>query len=771
MTRAPIVPAAVLTGAGILLGLQRPVPMGGGPFAWAVAALGAAALLHALRPRPAGPALFLPLLFAAGLLLGTAARERSAATCAAVVPPDQPVGVQGVVQAVAGERLRLRWEVAEIAGVSVPCALTVPARYRGGGLAVGAAVQGRGRWWRPGGSQGVRVAGMLMLDSVAPIPPGSRRAAASPAALARARTAARLEALYGARAPLASSLLLAQRDGLDRGVRERFARAGLSHLLAISGLHVGLVAGLLLLIPGMLRLPPGPGSALAAGGTVAYVLFLGAPASAARAALQVVLLLLARALQRPARSEALVAAAALTLLALDPAALADAGFQLSFAGVAGLLWLRRPILRRLEPLARWRPRGIAAGAWLADGIASGVAATLATAPIVAWHFGRVAPIGVLANLPAIPLVGALVPALALSLAMDVLWPPAGAFIAAGGGVLLAALERVAAAAAAVPGGSVPVAPHSAAVWTAAALAGWVTTRRLGRVRPAVRAAAATAVAITALALAPLRPSGDHVELHVIDVGQGDAIAIRSPAGRWLLVDAGVGGAGFDAGERRVVPYLSLRGARRLEALVLTHPHADHFGGAGAVVRSLRPGWIGDPGVPAASPGYLDLLQSAGRARVPWVAVGDGLEVELDGVTVEFLHPFGPGPAPDDPNDISIVIRLEYGEFSALLTGDAPGAVEAALVRRRGAMLEAEVIKAGHHGSATSTTRELLQATGARVALISAGRGNRYGHPHAAVLERLEAAGADVLRTDRHGTIVVRGRASGEITIRRERESP
>jgi len=146
-----------------------------------------------------------------------------------------------------------------------------------------------------------------------------------------------------------------------------------------------------------------------------------------------------------------------------------------------------------------------------------------------------------------------------------------------------------------------------------------------------------------------------------------------------------------------------------------------------------------------------------------VAARRGMELELDGVRLEVLSPAGRVESAD-ANDASVVVRVVYGEFQALLTGDAPVEVERALVRRYGRGLESDVLKVGHHGSRTSTSPELLAATGARVALISAGRGNRYGHPHRVVLDRLDSAGLTVVRTDRDGSIVVRGTREGRVTV-------
>lgn len=758
---------ALLLAAGILLGMERPVPAGGGPFVLLCIIAGLGAMVSGVLVPRTHRLVIAALLFGAGFLLGGAARSAGERACPARLPPDVALRVAGTVESVSGQRLRLRLTSVSLGEARASCNDVVPARWRGEPPRAGLRVRAVGRWWTPGGPRGLRVVGALMLDSLTVADGAAGRGTITDRlAAVRGAAARRLEQLYGERAPLAVSLLLAQRDGVDREVRDRFARSGLSHLLAISGLHVGLVAGLLLLAGRVVRLSRGRAAVVAGLGTTAYVLFLGAPASASRAALQVVLLLIAATIQRPARSEAVVATAAVVLLALRPAALMEPGFQLSFAGVAGILALRRPLLRRLAVMTAWRPRRLEVGKWLADGLATGIAATVATAPIVAWHFGQVAPVGVVANLAAVPLVGALVPVLALSLAMGSVWMAGGEFLAGTGGLLLGALETLATVSADLPGAGMAVSRGAAVTLTLAALLGVLATRRLGRVRPRIRATVAVGVGSAALIIAPVRPGVDRVELHMIDVGQGDAIAIRSPAGRWLLVDAGIGGDRFDAGERRVVPYLSRRGVRRLDGLILTHPDADHFGGGGAVVTALRPRWIADPGLAAAKAGYLALLEQAVDAGSPWVAVRGGVELELDGMLVEFLHPVA-APAVADANDASVVLRLSYGEFSALLTGDAPAEVEHELIGR--AALEADVLKVGHHGSVTSTSPALLDATDARVALISAGRGNRYGHPHPAVLARLDSAGIRTLRTDRHGSVVVWGRSNGELTIRSERE--
>ena len=645
---------------------------------------------------------------------------------------------------------------------------------------VGIGVRVVGRWWA-GSPASVWPAaaerrGVLIVETVAPLddaPPG----ASAPMLRLRGAVQRRLRSLFGERAGLVEALVLARGEQVDQAVRATFVDAGLAHLLAISGTHVGLIAGALLLLLRAARLRPDTAAWSAAAGTLAYVAFIGAPHAAARAAVQITLLIASRVLQRPADAYALLAAAAFVIAGSDPLAPLEPGFQLSFAGILGIIAARRPLLERMP---RRLPR------WLRDGLATGVAASLATMPIAALHFGQLATIGVAATLAAVPVLALAVPGIGLALISSFASSSIGGFLADGTAVLLDALVRIATIAGAVPGGHAYVTRHAVlsalAALAAAILAGAMLRERARSaatdpapslaIRPFAARAAIAVAAVAVLLLAPALAGGfgaGRLEIHAIDVGQGDAIAVRSPAGRWILIDTGPRSISFDAGRARVLPFLRDHGVRRLDAMILTHPDADHIGGAAAILDAVEVGLVVDPAIPAGKNQYLETLDAARRGRSRWLAARAGRELRFDDVTIEFLAP--DTVFLDDrtaANDYSVVFRLEYGAFAALFLGDAPVAVEERVVRGDEDRFAASLLKVGHHGSRTSTGDSLLDTMRPDLALLSVGRRNRYGHPDPMVLRRLHARGITVLRTDEHGTIRIRVDRAGRVDVAGQR---
>lgn len=547
----------------------------------------------------------------------------------------------------------------------------------------------------------------------------------------------RIAALYGPRAPIVDALVLGRRGNVAPELRAEFVAAGLAHLLAISGLHVGIIAAWLALLGRLVGL--GPRAVwLGAAGAWAYVLLLGVPAPATRAATFVAAAALARARQRHPRGGAVLAVAVLVVLAVDPAAARQAGAWLSVAAVWGTaqagVVLRR--MRRPRPAVRL--------------LAASVGAVVATAPITAHVFGQVSLAGVATNLLAIPLAGITVPGVLASLVV-------GPVLAGGAGLTLAVLERVAAVGARVPLGVVAGDPGLpfAMPWIGILVAGWWVVRR----RPtwpvaARRGAAVLAVAVWAALARDVwtRDRYAGLTLYVLDVGQGDAIALRSPRGRWALVDAGPRFGRRDAGRTVVAPFLRRQGVRLLDLLVVTHGDADHVGGAPSVLNAVPAAVVLEPGQPLGSAPYLEFLAAVDVAGSEWRAARVGDVIDWDGARIEVLHPSDAWLQREvRANENSVVLRVSYGAFDALLTGDAGLPVEAAM---QDLLTQVEVLKIGHHGSAGSTGEAFLAGVEPKVALLSVGR-NEYGHPAPDVVARLDRRHVATYRTDRGGMVTVR----------------
>jgi competence protein ComEC len=701
----------------------------GGPVGVAALSLGLA-----LSRRP------LILLAGGGVLAGRLSGELAVALereqCAARLP---------------GAQLRLRVGVLEPADASggritldpeAACRGKLSARWpRGRPVQAGQRARIVARWIpRPG--LGGRPGGTLVVTEAAVVE-------------TRARLSDRLHnylyaashRLDGARAGMVDALILGRRGGIDPELQDRFAQSGLVHLLSISGFHVGLIAAWAFLICRLARMTRSTALATAAGMSAAYVAFLGWPAPAARAAALAVVVARCQTRQRHVQPNALLAATCLAVLLVDPWAALDLGGWLSAAALWGA-----------STFTRWSDRALGTGFW-ARTAASSLGATLATAPITAAFLGTVALAGLLLNFPAIPLAALAVPGVLASLILLPIWSGGAEALAAGAGLGLHLLELCAVAGAAIPAGHAmvePGAPGGLLPWIALlSLALWIMGER-NTVAEAGRRLAWTAGVALWLGLVPGRvlrsPDGGRgLALHFLDVGQGDGAVLRTPGGRWIVIDAGPAGERDDAGRRVVAPFLERQGVRALAAIVVSHAHADHLGGVPALLGRFPVGVVIEPGGPVAEPAYAAFLSALDRDGIAWHPARSGERFSLDGVEFTVLHPgddwAGWG---EDVNEDSVVLLVRYGDFEALLTGDAGFAAEAAL---RGTVRSVDLLKVGHHGSRGSTGEELLDSLRPLAAVISVGR-NDYGHPSPETLARLDSRGVPVLRTDRDGTVSV-----------------
>jgi competence protein ComEC len=284
----------------------------------------------------------------------------------------------------------------------------------------------------------------------------------------------------------------------------------------------------------------------------------------------------------------------------------------------------------------------------------------------------------------------------------------------------------------------------------------------GRTRRAI----ALVASASALCLWPPRVPNHDLRIVAIDVGQADALLIRTPSGHAYLVDAGgrlergpqVAGASSseEIGERIVVPFLIRSGIHHLDAVLLSHPHGDHAGGLAPVLRTLGADGFADSGQTYPGHAYHDALDVASERRIPlWEPRGGDVWRTGDGVTFRFYGPTSPyiTGSRSDINSNSLVFRLEYGHFRMLFTGDAGAETEQRLLNDRDD-LRSDILKVGHHGSAYGTTPAFLDAIAPRVAIISVGRDNLFGHPAPSTVDALHGRGIAVYRTDRNGAVTI-----------------
>lgn len=682
-------------------------------------------------------------------------------------------------EAVQGQPARGRVRVAQRGG---------PAPAYGERVAVSGTLSPPRRAHRPGGFDEAAFLARQSVYLVMESGPADRMGPGRLDPFRRAAVAARLRlegVLYRAlperEAALLAGLLFGSRTGLPDDIADAFRAAGVFHLLAVSGGNVAMVVMPLLWFLYRAGLGRRAAAALAVPAVAFFVFLTGASPSVLRAGLMAVLVLAGDLLGRERDALNTLGAAAALLLAAVPGLLFDLGFQLSAAATLGILLFTRPIQGWLEPrLLRALPER--AAAWLAASLAVTLAAQALVEPLTLRAFGTVSPISPLANLVVVPYVGLLTPLALGAVVLGLFAPPAVWLLAFAGRWAAQGLVWAVKAFASLPLAQIDVGRpgtgwvllwYAGLAWAAlpaarrlpdALLPGlcalWQAARpRAGAALLALLGAAGAAFSWRLALGAP----PDQLEVVFLDVGQGDAILVRAPGGHAALIDSGPawapagGGAPFDAGEAIVVPYLKRAGVRRLDLLVLTHPDADHAGGGAAVIRSVPVGQVLVSTARAEEFYHRAALAAAAERRVPVRVPREGEVLRLGPeVRVEVLGP--PFPpirgSHSDENANCAALRLVYRQVAFLLACDLEAAAEDRLVER-GYVLTADVLKVAHHGSRTSTTPRFLAAVRPRHAIISAGSGNPFGHPHADVLARLRAAGAAIWRTDRHGTVTVR----------------
>jgi competence protein ComEC len=544
--------------------------------------------------------------------------------------------------------------------------------------------------------------------------------------------------LQGERRAVVAGVVLGEDEGLEEDLRDAFRASGLYHLLAVSGQNVAYVVFGTLLAAWLVGIPRAAGHLAAVVAVLAYVLAVGWQPSVVRAGVAGTLASLAWLASRPADRWYFLLVGAAVLLAVNPFSLLEPGFQLSFSAVAAIFLLVPRLERRLE--------GYPVHPKVAAVVIVSAACGVATAPVLWLHFGAVPVYSVPANALAAPVVAPLLGGGLACAALAPVAPSAAAGLAWATGWLGAYLAWCARATGGLPyaqvtSGKALLAAAGAAVFGAVALR--IRRRRAPRVLALAGMVAALVAGWGGWSGASderVPPTGLRVTF--LDVGQGDATLVEVPEGA-ILVDQG-------PPEANVADRLDELGVERVAALVLTHPQRDHVGGAEEVLETAAVDLVLDPALPVEVPETRAALAAARRRDVRVAVARTGQVFRLGALRLEILWPDGPGLASADPNDRAIVILATYGETDVLLPADAESHVTLPLRPP-----PVEVLKVAHHGSADDALPRLLERTRPRIAVISSGRGNSYGHPAPSTLAALaEAPALAVYRTDRDGQVTV-----------------
>ena len=550
---------------------------------------------------------------------------------------------------------------------------------------------------------------------------------------------------------VAKALLLGYKNDLQHDDKIAFSRVGLSHIMAVSGLHVGfIIAPFWIIIPFFwsFRWGKQTGLFLLIALLVIYAGLTGFSASVTRASITGGLLAYGKLFHKSRDSKNLTAVAAIIILLVNPNELFEIGFQLSFAAVY-IIFLVLPVIQNALPNKiqhRWYGN-------LVMIVIVSLVVQLGLYPLLSYYFGEFSLIGPLANALIVPWLGMMVPYAIFLLLVSTVWPGAGFVMNAPCRLFLEFLQWFVTTAASwhwswmqtqVTGVFIFL------IWIAAIF--YISSLSIPKIRwkMLILFLAIFCCQQASKLYQNLQPSP--LKIILFDVGQGDAAYIRTPNGKHLLIDAGRWTPTYNSARYVIIPHLEALGVQKLDAVFLSHPHADHIGGIIELLNKIEIGMIYNAGFAYDSELYKNYIKLAKKRGIPVEVLAAGNSVPIDHSMRLFVYGPGKNNHHSDPNEHSLVMELIYGKTEFLFTGDAGSAQEQLFLRNFQSMVDTDFLKVGHHGSRTSSSSPFLNTATPDYAAVSLALSNKFKHPHAKAIDRLRESKSELLFTSLDGAL-------------------
>ena len=567
------------------------------------------------------------------------------------------------------------------------------------------------------------------------------------------------QAMAGDEANFMIGLLLGDRTDLPAEIKDAFVNTGTIHVLIVAGMRVALVAAIMYTLFGLLRLPEREKGILAIAGILYYMELTGAAPPVVRASIMAMSLLIAKLFQERTNVYNSLGISAVIILTFDPMQLFDPGFQLSYSAVFAIAYC----YPKLTGLIKRIPESleeVKAIDYVLKLLAVSLTAQIGAIPFTAYFFGKVSLISLAANLVVVPVVEVIVIVGFVAVLAGTFSMWVSACFNEVNNLLSWFTLKFVMLTNAVPYASVPTATFGlkeAFFYSVAVAVLFNLTERTVLKRIVMILMVGTNIIVVAPLCGAWYDVPKNLRIDFLDVGQGDAALIEFPSGEKILIDAGPKTFSYDAGERVVAPFLRRRGISAIDAVVVTHPHSDHLGGVPYLIRHFAVKWVIDASQRAQSELYYDYESLISNRRH---IVKAGMQLaESPNVRLYTLHPtdsfldVDSTDGYDHLNNTSVVLKLVYGSTSFLLVGDAEIPVEHHLDSVYESFLKCDVLKAGHHGSSTSSSAEFLANAAPKEVLVSVGKFNKFRHPSPKVIQRFKDLGIKIHRTDEEGAVI------------------